>query len=177
MGDDGGLLHIFGSAGQGEGELNGPMGIAVAGEYVYVADTGNHRIQVFLKKTVGCFVPSSIIGSKGGDDGQLLSPPSLTIDGDHLHVADEGNSCIHVFNRHDGSFIRKFGHEHLQKPSGIRTGGPYVYVVDSGKDCMFVYDKADGSFIRTVGTRGGQSGELLEPSCLAVQGSNIYITE
>jgi DNA-binding beta-propeller fold protein YncE len=42
-----GTVREFGSYGTGEGQLNGPTGIAVAGDRVYVADTDNARIVVF----------------------------------------------------------------------------------------------------------------------------------
>ena len=46
---DGQFLEKFGQAGAGDGQLNGPEGVGVDKETgtVYVADTGNSRIQVF----------------------------------------------------------------------------------------------------------------------------------
>jgi len=42
------FLNGWGNEGDADGEFHGPYGIAVDGEgYVYVADGGNHRIQVF----------------------------------------------------------------------------------------------------------------------------------
>ncbi len=37
----------WGETGSGPGELDGPIGIALLGNEVFVSDTGNHRIQVF----------------------------------------------------------------------------------------------------------------------------------
>ena len=38
----------WGSPGTGDGQFNSPISVAVdAGGYVYVADSGNHRIQKF----------------------------------------------------------------------------------------------------------------------------------
>lgn len=44
---DGAVLGSFGSQGSGDGELWSPVGIAVAGDTVVVADTQNHRLVLF----------------------------------------------------------------------------------------------------------------------------------
>ena len=43
---DGTFLREFGSQGAGDGQFHNPYSIAVAGELAYVADYGNHRVQV-----------------------------------------------------------------------------------------------------------------------------------
>jgi DNA-binding beta-propeller fold protein YncE len=44
----GGFLEAWGQPGAGPGEFNGPSGLAVdAAGRVYVADRGNHRVQMF----------------------------------------------------------------------------------------------------------------------------------
>ena len=44
---DGKFLGAWGRLGGAAGKLRDPWGIAVRGERVYVADRGNHRVQVF----------------------------------------------------------------------------------------------------------------------------------
>jgi DNA-binding beta-propeller fold protein YncE len=44
---EGRLLLVFGGSGGGPGQLWLPAGIALAGNTVFVADTANHRVQVF----------------------------------------------------------------------------------------------------------------------------------
>jgi 3-phytase len=43
---DGTLLRTFGSEGKGEGQFDRPNGIAVYGDYVFVVERDNHRVQV-----------------------------------------------------------------------------------------------------------------------------------
>ena len=50
-GSGGTLRAAWGAAGTADGQLAYPGGIAVAGERVYVADTGNNRIQIFRPMT------------------------------------------------------------------------------------------------------------------------------
>ena len=90
-----------GSAGVGSGELRSPYSVAVGpdGE-VYVADTGNNRLQTFTP--TGAFL--SRLGHNGGDGspgsgpGEFRGDYGLAFDcrGD-LFVSDEDNERIQVF--------------------------------------------------------------------------------
>lgn len=81
------LQLMFGKAGSGHGEMQGPMGIAVSlstGD-IFVADTGNHRVQRFNRD--GQFL--GLIGAPGGLYAPLKSPQAVAVDaGDNLFVAD-----------------------------------------------------------------------------------------
>jgi len=60
---DGEYLLTFGSAGTLPGQFNQPTGISIAGEFIYVTDTNNHRVQKF-----------------SGAGGSLPLPPNTTPD-------------------------------------------------------------------------------------------------
>ena len=65
-----GTFHcMWGTNGSGQGQLNYPEGITVAHGEVFVADSGNHRIQVF--SLTGGF--QRTMGTQGSGQGQLLS--------------------------------------------------------------------------------------------------------
>ena len=84
------------TSGDGDGEFASPTGVAVdsAGR-VYVADWGNHRIQVFSE--FGDFIGKW--GTQGGADGQFENPFGLAIDDDgHVYVVDANNYRIQVFD-------------------------------------------------------------------------------
>ena len=63
-------MRTFGSRGSDPGCLEHPLGIALKGDEVYVAEHGNHRISVFTKR--GVFV--RILGGEGKGAGQLFEP-------------------------------------------------------------------------------------------------------
>ena len=91
---DGQYLHHFGQKGQGEGELYGPQGLCVSGDYVYVTEHYNHRVSVF--HTSGDFVHS--FGKKGSSRGELNCPWGIAIDRDgFVFVCDKDNGRIQVF--------------------------------------------------------------------------------
>ena len=66
--------------------------MCVSGGSVFVADTNNHRIQVY--KLDGSFVSSW--GSVGSGQGQLHHPSGVCVSGGSVFVSDSGNHRIQV---------------------------------------------------------------------------------
>jgi streptogramin lyase len=86
----------FGSnAGQFKGYFNYPIGIAVdKWDNVYVADTGNNRVQKF--DCNGNFI--TMWGSTGRGNGQFVLPGDVAVDSMGIvYVADTGNDRIQKF--------------------------------------------------------------------------------
>jgi sugar lactone lactonase YvrE len=83
---------IFGSLGDGQGEFNDPQGIACDSTgKVYVADSGNHRVQVFTAE--GRFL--SKFGVLGMGNETVEYPISITIDtSDRLYVGECGRISV-----------------------------------------------------------------------------------
>ncbi len=86
---------MFGRCGQGRGELNRPVGIAVdSSDIVYVSEEGNHRISVFTSE--GGFVTS--FGRYGVGPGEFECPLGLAVDNNGVvYVCDNINQCVQVF--------------------------------------------------------------------------------
>jgi tripartite motif-containing protein 71 len=83
-----------GDLGDAAGKFNAPMGVAVdSAGFIYVADTGNHRIQKLTAD--GDFVAEW--GSEGSEPGQFKSPSGIAVDGQgRVYVADTGNQRVQV---------------------------------------------------------------------------------
>lgn len=97
--------RIWGSSGTGDGQFRQSRGIAVDSSgpngRVYVADSFNHRIQVFTKK--GKFIRKW--GSLGNGDGQFSSPEGIAVDSaNNVYVADLSNHRIQVFSSVENVF-------------------------------------------------------------------------
>jgi DNA-binding beta-propeller fold protein YncE len=88
-------LTEWGSYGSGPGQFNTPYGVAIdASGNVYVAETINHRVQVFS----GSGVYLTQFGSLGSGSGQFSQPTDVAVDvNGNIYVADHNNHRIQVF--------------------------------------------------------------------------------
>jgi ABC-type Fe3+ transport system permease subunit/sugar lactone lactonase YvrE len=93
------FLGAIGHAGTGPGEFNRPEGLCVdAQDRIYVADSCNHRIQVFSSdgKLLRAY------GKAGTGLGQLSYPYDISVDAaGRQYVCEFGNSRIQVFDAND----------------------------------------------------------------------------
>merc|ERR1719175_42605 len=108
----------FGEFGILEGQFTEPSGVAVTEENeIIVADTNNHRIQVFDKEGNFKFQ----FGEVGKRDGQLLYPnrvAAVRSSGDIIVTERSPTHQVQIYNQY-GQFVRKFGANILQHPRGV----------------------------------------------------------
>jgi streptogramin lyase len=90
------LLQVIGHEGTGPGEFNRAEGICVdAQDRIYVADSCNHRIQIFAAD--GKFLRE--FGHAGTKPGELSYPYDVAVDrAGNIFVCEFGNSRIQVFD-------------------------------------------------------------------------------
>src|SRR5262249_11824536 len=100
------FLAKFGGQGSGEGQFFDPEAIAVdLNGHVFVADSGNHRIQKFT--TTGTFMLQW--GSMGSAEGQFHTPDGVALDAEgNVFVADLNNNRIEKFDN-NGTFVTSWG--------------------------------------------------------------------
>uniref|UniRef100_A0A1X7VIF9 Uncharacterized protein n=2 Tax=Amphimedon queenslandica TaxID=400682 RepID=A0A1X7VIF9_AMPQE len=137
-------------------QFKSPHGIAISpitGQ-VYIADSGNHRIQVLDPDLTF----SHSFGSEGSANGQFKYSHDIAIDSQGLvYVTDKDNHRIQKFSP-DGKFVGQFGTEgsgpgQLSSPGGITidtaaTG--LVYVSEGGNGRVSVFT-SDGVFVSSFG--------------------------
>jgi DNA-binding beta-propeller fold protein YncE len=99
------LVRSWGGVGTATGRFDGPRGVAVASNRVYVADSYNNRIQEFTG--TGSFTRAW--GRFGTGSGQLNRPRGLAVSSaGQVIVADTLNHRIQIFTP-SGGFVRRFG--------------------------------------------------------------------
>ena len=146
---------------------------------MYVADTGNHRIQKF--SSAGTFITKW--GSEGFGNGEFSSPEGIAIDGDgNVYVVDHNNQRIQKFSS-AGTFITKWGSEgsgdgEFSYPGGIAIDGDgNVYVADQYNNRIQKFSSA-GTFITKWGSEGSGDGEFIDPEGIAIDGDgNVYVAD
>jgi len=93
------LIRVLGKGGTGEGEFNRAEGLGVdAQDRLYVADSCNHRVQIFAPD--GRFFRS--YGRAGTGHGEMSYPYDVKVDAQGLQfVCEFGNSRIQIFDRNN----------------------------------------------------------------------------
>ena len=125
----------WGSQGSGNGQFNGPYGLAVdSSGNVYVTDYNNHRVQKF--SSTGSYITKW--GSYGSGNGQFDRPWGIAVDSSgNVYVVDYGNDRVQKFSS-TGSYITKwgssgYGNGQFDGPNGIAVDySGNIYVVEAG---------------------------------------------
>ena len=93
------VAGITGSSGTGANQLNQPVNLFVDANYnMYIADTGNHRIQFWRAGATSGTTIAGTPGSAGSGVTQLNSPSDVSVDtSGNIYVADRYNNRIQYF--------------------------------------------------------------------------------
>lgn len=133
------VISSWGTSGASAGQFNNPTGITTSTAdgttYVYVADTGNNRIQRCNSDGSNCVA----WGTLGIATGTYSSPKGIAYDGvsGDLLVADTGNNRVQQISSTSGTFVRTFGSYGSSEAQFIL---PYRIAVSSSPNYIFVLD-------------------------------------
>ena len=110
---DGSTRAQVGSNGSGKRQFNHPFGIALRGDYMYIADNSNNRIQKICATGNHEFI--SQFGKKGSGDGEFSWPRGICLDPEgRIFVSDHNNHRVQVLEP-DGTFIYKIPQDNSDK--------------------------------------------------------------
>ena len=201
------LAGFPGMAGVDDGQgsnarFNAPEGITTDGQYLYVADTGNHAI----RKIDPDGNVTTIAGRRGqagardgaGKDAMFKAPTGITLAGDYLYVADTDNHTIRKVNKLTGETETIAGSPGISGsddgtgtqarfyyPLGIDTDGSYLYIADTYNHTIRLMDLSTGdvyTIAGKAGTPGYRDGPLSEalfsyPYGLLRMDTNLYVAD
>src|SRR5215207_1419869 len=196
----------WGSLGTEPGQFDGQNNVAGTGEFVYVPDYQNQRIQKFTN--VGQFI-KMWGGTYGEGDGEFKNPHGAALDSEgNVYVSERSGLRIQKFDS-DGNFITKWGSEGTgdgQYDIAVGPGGDgsssistqagvnrqsvssnrnqsqsgyneFVYVTDNE---LFNVQKftTDGDFITSWGSEGEGDGQFASLESLDVDSQgNVYVAD
>jgi hypothetical protein len=148
-----GWVGTFGSIGSNNGQLSSATGIALGKDgYLYIADGGNHRVQVFA--THGGYLGK--FGSEGTEDGKFKNPSDVVLDDSgYIYVSESGSPRVQIFRRQGEVFemVRKFGswgtsQGQFRTPGSICLDGKgKIFVSDYSNSNVQVFSKEANSIL------------------------------
>jgi DNA-binding beta-propeller fold protein YncE len=165
-------LYRFGRTGSEPGALRYPSALAVGKDDVlYVADTGNHRVQAFAMN--GLLRAS--FGTCGTGPAQFVLPSAVAAAPDGEVFVADASSRVQRFSA-DGRFLGAW--EGLRPPiRGLAASKDRVYVAESELHRIRIFQRKGGE-AGTFGGPGSEPGRLLSPSGIGIdEDGAVYVAD
>lgn len=170
----------WGTTGAGNGQFSGPVGVALDSSInVYVADTGNNRIQKF--DSVGTYTTQW--GTGGTGNGQFSGPTGIAVDSaNNIYVVDTGNNRVQKFTA-AGVYVTQWGSSgtgngQFSSPRHIAIDSlNNVYVADRGNSRVQRFTST-GTYTTQFGVSGTGNGQFTTPQGVALSSGGIaYVAD
>ena len=161
-----------GTQGSEPGQLLNPGGMHFHNGELYIADSSNHRIQIFDRD----LNLLRHFGTEGTSNGCFKSPRDVTIDDDGtLYITDTLNNRIQVMNN-KGKFIRNIRkpgkpreYPHMPYKMSIFKGHIFTTEYQANSVCVFTLS---GDFVTTFG-----HDYITHPEGIAIDNDGfVYVT-
>ncbi|MDD5090988.1 MAG: NHL repeat-containing protein [Candidatus Wallbacteria bacterium] len=159
---------------------------------IYVADTGNDRIQILDRR--GAFIDRfgsfGVPGSTADSENEILNPGSLArfnkpsgiSVATEIFVCDSGNHRIAKFDRF-GNLLRTFGNfgtnrQEFDTPLDLALDSrKNLFIVDSGNHRIKKYD-LNGYLLLRLGTFGQAPGQFIRPRGISIgPDDRVYVID
>ncbi len=143
---NGKLIKMIGKRGDGNGEFNTPVAVAVdRNGQIAVCDSNNARIQLLTPE--GEFIRKFGIRGDGIGDFQLIKGVAYDSEG-HIYVTDGKGNKVLIFSD-KGEFLLRFGG--LSSVTDIKTVTPGGFHIPQGiyidqNDTIYIADQLNGRF-------------------------------
>ncbi|CAF3649255.1 unnamed protein product [Rotaria sp. Silwood1] len=163
----------FGSLGPQKCQFNAPHGFCLGiDEEIIVADTNNHRIQIFDKNGEYKYQ----FGMPGKEEGQLWYPRKVAVirQTGKFVICDRGNerSRMQIFTR-NGHFIRKISIRYIDIVAGLAiTQQGNIVAVDSVSPTVFCISES-GDLLKWFDC----SDYMREPSDIAIFNNEYFVCD
>jgi len=150
--------------GRADGQFNGPRGLAFDHHrgLLLVADTGNHRVQVFSCDDGFSFV------SKFGTKAEFNNPWGIAIDHDRILIVDSDNNRVQLWSLSKQWFLSCIGL--IGSGRGIAIDKHHRRIIFTEYDMhrLVCLSSIDLSFLFSIGKHGSVTGKMFFPSGVAI---------
>jgi DNA-binding beta-propeller fold protein YncE len=181
-----GTIGVSGVAGIDNAHFNTPVTSRLnpAAHQLYVADSGNQRVQIFDVKSFAYVGTLGTPGISGSDNAHFLSPEDAEYNAatGQIMVADQGNQRIQIFDAKSFAYVMTLGGPGLNHADNSHFTGPLsvafdpttnlVLVADEGtNDRVQVLNASTYQFVQTLGTTGSlgsSNAQFLGPAGISV---------
>lgn len=149
---------------------------------IRIADTGNNRVQTFVKAETPVFGNPSL--ALGTGDGQVSGPRGIAgAPWGATYVADTGNNRVQVFDR-GMNYVAQFGsagsgNGQFSAPNGIGVdSSANIYVLDGGNNRVQRFDM-NRNYLSQFGSAGNGNGQFSNANALAISfaDASIYVAD
>ncbi|HNS02965.1 MAG TPA: PKD domain-containing protein [Anaerolineae bacterium] len=156
-------IGATGVVGTANNRFHGPRHITIYGSTLYVADSGNHRVQLFDVSNPMAPVYVATIGvtdQAGSDNGHLGSPSGVAVNSSFIYVADTWNDRVQIFNQATRAYVATIGgsmgagNNQFYEPSDVAVDAAgHLYVADFVNTRVQQFD-GNRTYVRTYGATG-----------------------
>lgn len=124
--------------------LRFPVGLVVTGQYLYVADSGHHRVlecshEGRVLRQFGSGEPGFVDGPR--DQGSFCRPHGICLLRDVLYVADSGNHAVRRINLRSGDIDTLCGSGRVGLPREGDVTDPRAVSLDGPRSVAAVHDQ------------------------------------
>lgn len=185
-------IGVTGVAGSDNSHFRSLRRIALYADRLYIADAGNHRVQVFNVSNPSApayVVTLGVSGVSGSDNSHFDYPEGVGVDANFIYVADSNNNRVQIFDRNTRAYVATLGagawgtdNNHFDHPSDVAVDSAgRIYVADNYNKRVQQFDSGR-AYRRTYGTTGvpyvTDGYHYYNPTGVAVAADgSIYIVE
>jgi hypothetical protein len=174
-------LGVSGIAGSDGAHFNQPGGVGfdAATDRIFVADTGNQRIQIFDAASFAYRSTLGITGVAGTDNAHFNAPTSAAINpvAHQLYIAELGNDRVQIFDAGTLAYIATLGttaaagndnfHFNQPRDAELNASTNQIMVADSANGRVQIFDATSFAYVATLG------GPHLDPAANDYFGSPV----
>ena len=166
----GGALIKGWDGGSSSGRFDAPLGLALSEGELFVADSGNGRVQVF--STTGTWLRD--LGAQGDAGERCDEPTAVAVGAGEVFVADKASQRVQVYTR-SGVYARTID-EGLSEPTGVTYADGKLFVADRGLHQVIKF-LASGERLGSCGGEGTGAGQLFRPRDVRHASGSLFIAD